>query len=443
MNDETEELTCSDEETFKDVSLDTDPDESEESVSDYSWREINTYDPLPLSRNAIESEGRPEGIIKKIFSFFAICTLFLAVIFSSAEIFDLIVNDMGTGNMIMKRIFGQSISGEGLNLSELIIENAFIIPEEKDAGQTVPPIDEPIEPPAESDEAVPNETILPETTTDPEESLLPPKESQEPPPKEDAPLKDGQHPILNMDMSLLSYGKNYIYNNTSLSPSITELSSAEIKNYYKQNAPLVLVIHTHGTEGYMPDGATYYTDNVEIARTENTNENMIAIGKEFVRVLEENGVSTIHCTIMHDKESYRESYSRAAESIAKYLKEYPSIKYIFDLHRDSLMRSTGELISAVTSIDGESCAQIMPVIGSGFGGWEENMTFALKLRNKLNDEFVNLCRPVCLRESNYNQNMSAVSVLLEIGTSGNTLKEAKKAAAMTAQAIAELIKYQK
>jgi stage II sporulation protein P len=143
---------------------------------------------------------------------------------------------------------------------------------------------------------------------------------------------------------------------------------------------------------------------------------------------------------MHDKESYRESYSRSSESIQKYLEEYPSIKYVFDLHRDSLMRSTGELISAVTSINGSDCAQIMPVVGSGYSGWESNMTFALKLREKLNGEFINMCRPACLRASTYNQNMAAVSVLLEIGTSGNTLSEAKNAAILTAKAIADIIK---
>lgn len=169
---------------------------------------------------------------------------------------------------------------------------------------------------------------------------------------------------------------------------------------------------------------------------------MIAVGKEFVRVLEENGIKTIHCVIMHDEESYRESYSRAAESIAKYLKQYPSIKYVFDLHRDSLMRSGGELISAVTTINGQSHAQIMPVIGTGASDWKENMTFALKLRSLLNGEYTNLCRPICLRESTYNQNMSAISVLLEIGTSGNSLSEAKHAAILTADAISDLIKNQ-
>ena len=189
----------------------------------------------------------------------------------------------------------------------------------------------------------------------------------------------------------------------------------------------------------MPEGALYYNTDGEIARSSNELENIIAVGQEFARVLNENGINAIHCTVFHD-ESYRLSYQRSAETIKRYLAEYPSIKYVFDLHRDSLMRSNEELISAVTSIDGKNCAQIMPVISAGFEGFEDNLTFALKLRNLLNYQYTNLSRPVCLRESIYNQDLAPISILLEIGTSGNSLSEAKQAAVLTAEAIAWLIK---
>ena len=431
----------------KEVYLSDDEEENKEEIDTEDLptvpKEINTYNSIPFNEyNVSEADGQKrsfKSVINKIYSVAAIVTVLLAVVFSSAEIFDFIINDMGTGNMIMKRIFSQDLMGQGLNLNELIIKNSFIAPDEK----TSPPETLPSPPentkPEETLNSIPTEP--PSASTSIPESSFPETPSVTPP-ESDPIIPENSFPILPMDMSLLSHGKNYIYNDTDLSPNISYLASKELKNYYRDDAPLVLVIHTHGTESYMPEGAKYYQDNGEIARSQNTSENMIAVGKEFVRVLEENGIPTLHCTIMHDKESYRESYSRSAESIKKYLQEYPTIKYVFDLHRDSLMRSTGELISAVTSINGESCAQVMPVVGSGFGSWESNMTFALKLRGKLNEEFINLCRPACLRASTYNQNMSAVSVLLEIGTSGNTLSEAKKAAALTAQAISELIKNQ-
>ena len=68
------------------------------------------------------------------------------------------------------------------------------------------------------------------------------------------------------------------------------------------------------------------------------------------------------------------------------------------------------------------------------------MVLALQLREKLNGTYKNLGRPVCLRTSLYNQNLAPHALLLEIGTSGNSLSEAKKAAVLTAEALADIIK---
>ena len=386
-------------------------------------REVNTYDMPPLSNNKSSSDAKgrsskkPFHILKSLLSISAFVMFFITVIFSASELFEIVVDDMGAGNMLLGRIFGKSaITDDGNNLCDIIINQNFIVLETDSIITETPP---------ESSEM----------STNAPESASPPRN------EESAPSDEKRIPILPMDMSLLSYGKNFIYNDTSLSPNISELSYKAIKKFAVSNLPLVLVIHTHTTESYMPEGADFYIDDGnELARSTNPEENMIAVGKEFTRILIENGIPTLHCTIIHDKDSYRESYSRAAESIAKYLKEYPSIRYVFDIHRDSLMRSSGELISSITSIEGQNHAQIMAVVGGSNANWESNLIFALRLRGELNDKFTNLCRPVCLRESSYNQHMSEISLILEIGTSGNSLSEALAAARLTAEAISKLIK---
>ena len=418
------------------ISVDDEPLLPSES-HDLASEEINTYDTIPITES--KDLRRKASVIKRLYSIVAVLTLLLSVIFSSAELLDVMINDTGAGNMILRRIFGTGMADNSFDLSELIISNSFLIisddiPAEKETSPK-PEISEPDTPKQES--AAPDKPPVNEPDDSTKEETKPP--SSESPDQSGTP-EALKYPILAMDMSLLSYGENYIYNNTSLTPDIDSLRNAKLKNYYTQDEPLILIVHTHGTESYMPEGAGFYTDDGELARSANTDENMIAVGNVFARVLEENGIKAIHCTVMHDQESYRDSYSRAAESIEKYLKQYPSIKYVFDLHRDSIIKADGELISAVSTIDGETHAQIMPVIGTGASDWEENMSFAIKLRDLLNRNYTNLCRPICLRESTYNQNMGAVSVLLEIGTSGNTLEEAKKAASLVAEAIVSLIK---
>ena len=86
----------------------------------------------------------------------------------------------------------------------------------------------------------------------------------------------------------------------------------------------------------------------------------------------------------------------------------------------------------------------MTVIGSDYKGanfpnWERNLSVALKLKKILDEEDDTLSRPVYLRGAAYNQQYAPCSLLLEIGTSGNTLEEAENAAVIVAEALTKLI----
>ena len=423
-------------------------------------REVNTYDVPEFSLendreqtqcfNAVRKKPK-NRLLYRIYSFFCVLTVFLTLVFSATELISFVMDDMGAHDMLMNRLLGGEAKdiSDGKALIELIMKQSFAdlsLTGKGDAASPPPSATDPPKSPAtpSEDENPPEEDGSPsDTQQKPSESTPePPTSTSKPPESTPTPPGENSLPIIKMDLSYISYGKNYLYNDTSLKLDLDRLRDASLTPRYDavSDAPLVLIVHTHTTESYMPEGVGYYEDEGEIARSNDPNENMIAVGKEFVRVLEENGIKAIHCTVVHDAESYRQSYERSAETIKKYLKEYPSIQYVFDLHRDSVMRSGGELVGAVASVNGKNSAQVMPVVSGGFTGFEENLTFALKLRDALNSAYGNLCRPVCLRESVYNQDLAPLSILIEIGTSGNSLSEAKAGAALTAKAIAFLIK---
>ena len=147
---------------------------------------------------------------------------------------------------------------------------------------------------------------------------------------------------------------------------------------------------------------------------------------------------------MHDELQYKDAYSRSEETIRKYLKEYPSIRLVIDLHRDSVLKSGGELVRPVTLVNGEAAAQMMCVVGSNWNGgeypnWEGNLAFALKIREELNAEGENLCRPVYLKGATYNQELAPYSLLVEMGASGNSLEEAKRTARRLADVLACMV----
>ncbi len=261
----------------------------------------------------------------------------------------------------------------------------------------------------------------------------------------------GEIPIIPMDLSLSQYGTEYINNATGLKPDTKKLltanlnSSVSVASLGKSSDPLVLIVHTHGTEGYSEDGAISFLDQGdEIARSKDPEKNVVAVGKVLAEALNQKGVNTIHCTVMHDQLQYKDAYARSEETIQKYLQEYPSIKLVIDLHRDSVLKSGGELVRPVTLVDGQAAAQMMCVVGSNWNGgtypnWEKNLALALQLRQTMNESVQNICRPVYLKGSTYNQELAPYSLLVEMGASGNSLEEAKRTSKLLAESLAKMI----
>ncbi len=260
-------------------------------------------------------------------------------------------------------------------------------------------------------------------------------------------VPDGETPIIPMDLSLTSNGKDYIYNSSERKPNTGSLLGSKLDFLsHAQGAasgdPLVLIVHTHGTEGFCEDGAiSYLDDGRELARTEDTAKNVVAVGDVIAKTLADNGINALHCTIMHDKLQYKDSYKRSEETIKEYLEKYPTIKLVIDVHRDSIVKSTGELVRPVAEINGEAAAQVMCVVGASdeCAYWQNNLSLALKLRDALNSKYGSICRPPYLRSSTYNQDLTPYSLLLEMGASGNSLPEAKRSAKLVAEEIANLL----
>ncbi len=207
--------------------------------------------------------------------------------------------------------------------------------------------------------------------------------------------------------------------------------------------PVVLIVHTHGTESFLASGIEYYTKD-ETFRSEDTEKNVVAIGALLAAELESRGIKTLHDTCMHDKESYSAAYSNSKRAVAEALAANPSIKYVIDLHRDAVFTSEGVNQKPITEINGERVAQVMLVIGTNQGGanhpdWRKNLTVGVALQSIMNEKYPTFARPIQLRSASFNQQLSPGSILLEVGSCGNTIDEAKNAARLFAAAFAEMI----
>mgnify|MGYP002442402645 FL=1 len=171
---------------------------------------------------------------------------------------------------------------------------------------------------------------------------------------------------------------------------------------------------------------------------------MVSVGNIVADKLNAAGITTLHDTTEHDYPKYTGSYSRAAKTINGYLKKYPSIKIVLDLHRDAAANGNDK-IKLTTEIGGKRAAQVMLVMGSQSGSqthfpnWKENLKLALRLQQTLENKYPTLARPLSLTSSGYNESLTKGSLLIEFGTDANTVEEAHYSAGLVGNALADLL----
>lgn len=223
-----------------------------------------------------------------------------------------------------------------------------------------------------------------------------------------------------------------------------ELIEEPLKFDFSGEGPQVLIIHSHSSESYTATDKNYYLPT-DPDRTEDRNYNVVRVGTEVQNTLKEHGIEALHDTTLHDYPSYNGSYKSSLASVEEYLKKYPSIKIVLDIHRDAMVQSDGTKLKLVADVNGQKAAQIMLLTGSDQGGlnhpnWRENLKFAMKLQRTINSMYPGLTRPVSFTKERYNTHTTYASIIIEVGTTGNTLEEALTSARMIGESVVTFMK---
>lgn len=221
-----------------------------------------------------------------------------------------------------------------------------------------------------------------------------------------------------------------IKNDSSRTVNVLELLSQGTGLILSADGPQILIVHTHGSEAYTQSGSDLYVES-DPYRTEDMSQNVIRVGDVLTEVLEGKGLSVIHDREIYDYPSYTGSYSRSGAAVENYLSEYPSIKMVIDLHRDALGSGNTVYKTRAEASLGD-CAQLMLLVGTGDNGlyhpnWQENLKLALYLQNAMEKAYPSLARPLSLKSERYNQHLCTGSLIIEVGSTGNTLAEAIRA----------------
>ena len=232
-------------------------------------------------------------------------------------------------------------------------------------------------------------------------------------------------------------GAGSVHNRTELDLDFAGLAAEGLSLRLTAGQPQVLIIHTHSSEAYTQDAYDPYEPS-DPYRTEDPNYSVIRVGEVLAGKLEEYGLTVLHDTQLYDYPSYTGSYSRSGAAVERYLADYPSIRIVIDLHRDAI--GSGDVVyKTQATLDGRTSAQVMMLIGTGENGlphpnWRENLKLALYLQNAADERYPTLTRPIELVKERYNQQMSTGMMILEVGSTGNTLREAMLAAELFGEA---------
>lgn len=234
-----------------------------------------------------------------------------------------------------------------------------------------------------------------------------------------------------------------ITNATSYSINASELADTAVSYNATGAEPKVLVMHTHGCETYSDQGGAGLGESGTY-RTPDTEKNVVKIGELLTHHLKEAGIAAIHDKTLCDTPAYNKSYINSMELIENYKKKYPSISFVFDIHRDAIAEADGTPVKLSYNGEKEKCAQAMIVCGTDAMGlyhpfWKDNLILALKIQRFLEDKYPGFMRPVNLRSERFNMHETKGSLIFEIGTHGNTLDEAKKSVSYLAEGIIDVI----
>lgn len=213
------------------------------------------------------------------------------------------------------------------------------------------------------------------------------------------------------------------------------LKEGFIKPDLAAEGPSVLIYHTHTTESYA-DASGEYSDN--------SDQGVIGVGKAMKEVFESHGLETVHLTDNYiEGGAFNKAYTRSLKGVEAVLKEYPSIKIVLDIHRDSITEGSTEYCP-LTTIDGKDYAQIMVIsgtndLGLSHPGWEDNLKYALALVKQLQTDYPGLSRPLYLNANRYNTHTTPYALLVEVGGGANTAEQAKRSGRAVAESICKIV----
>ena len=205
--------------------------------------------------------------------------------------------------------------------------------------------------------------------------------------------------------------------------------------------PQVFIYHSHNRESWLPELNNPKLDKPRDAF--HAEKNVTLLGLRLQVQLESKGIGALHSIRDYAEAvpsfNYNYSYKYSSTTVREVLAIHPQLTYLIDIHRDSQRRD-----KTTITIDGQNVARIFFIIGEGNPHWRENHAFAKSIHEELNARWPGISKGIINKgksqgHGEYNQSLSPMSILLEIGGVDNTLEESHRTVEMLAEVIHDVL----
>lgn len=181
----------------------------------------------------------------------------------------------------------------------------------------------------------------------------------------------------------------------------------------------VAIYHTHNAESYVPtDG----TDSIH------GRGGIHDVGAAFKDALEKKEIEVIYSENMHLPHD-RGAYRRSRDTALKLLEQNPDV--IFDLHRDA-----APVDAYATKVEEDWVTKIQFVVGRQNPSYSVTRRFAYDLKGLADKVYPGLIKGVFMGWGNYNQDLTPLNLLLEVGAHQNSKEAAEGGIALFADVVA-------
>lgn len=204
-----------------------------------------------------------------------------------------------------------------------------------------------------------------------------------------------------------------------------------------ESDPLIYIYNSHQTEEYANKDMGL---NYAIKPTVTINNYImkeVFEKNDLTTIVEERSIKDV---LSMNNWNYAKSYQASRVYMEDMKKNYPSLTYFIDVHRDSLLKDKTSI-----TIDGKDYAKVLFLIGLEHENYKENLSFTEKINEKIGQRYPGLSKGIYKKEGAgvngiYNQDFSKYTILIEVGGQENTILEVMNTSLVISNIISEVIK---